>query len=237
MKILIPSYKRAGRVKVRKWLEEAVICCHEFEEVEYRDFEGGEIAVIPDHLRGNMANIRNWMLEYGYQTDHQLVFMDDDVDYIGYWEGGVVYKLSAHAFQEWLAKGFALAEEWGCKLWGVNVQKDPKFYHQWKPISLTSPILGTFSAVLQTALRYDSRLSLNEDYDFFLQNIYQYRKCLRFDKYHYAADHIDKAGGCGSYRTMVEEEKRAAIMVQKWGDKVVKYNFKRSFNPLISVPF
>jgi hypothetical protein len=75
MKILVPTYKRAGNVLIRKWLTDAILCVHEFEYMQYRDKEGGEIVVIPDELRGNMAKIRNFMLNYGFAQDENIMMM------------------------------------------------------------------------------------------------------------------------------------------------------------------
>ena len=62
MKIFIPSYKRAGNVKTRKTLGCGILVIHEFEEKEYKNKEGGELLVIPDELRGNIAKVRNYIL-------------------------------------------------------------------------------------------------------------------------------------------------------------------------------
>jgi len=237
MVILVPSYKRAGAVFIRKWLPSAVLCVHEFEAEDYKLMEAGKLAIIPDALRGNMSRVRNWMLEYGFERDEHVVMMDDDVTAVGYHEQAEQVKVDESRFMEFLARGYQVADDLGVKLWGVNVQSDSMFYMQWAPISLNVPVLGTLSCHLRHPLKYDERLSLNEDYDMFLQQCEKYRKVLRFDKWHYYAKHMDLAGGCAAYRNLTEEKIQADLMQKKWGKEIVRYNFKKSCNPIVRVPF
>lgn len=237
MIILVPSYKRAGEVKTRKWLKNCVLCVHEFEAEAYREREGGEIAVIPDSLRGNMARVRNWMLDYGFARDPWVVMMDDDIKCVGYHERGQRIAVDEDYFFEFLADGYQMCEQLGARLWGVNVQDDPKFYNAFRPICVNVPILGPLSCHVQHPLRYDERLSLNEDYDMFLQQVHKYRVTLRFDKWFYMAAHlVGQKGGCTVYRNMAEERRQAEIMVRKWGSTVVRYS-EGDLNPIVKVPF
>lgn len=241
MKIITPSYKRAGEVKaVRLFKNHLIIAVHEFEADEYRyKYPDNEIMVLPDSIRGNMAKVRNYIRDNA--GDRYLVMLDDDVSKMGYHENnGGQYNMTLDRVMEFLENGFVMAEEIGTVLWGVNLQSDPKFYRQYSPFSLLSPVLGTFCCHIVTDdakdIRYDERLGLNEDYDFALQVLWKYRKILRFNKYYYVADHLTKEGGCGSYRTLIEEMKQAEIMQKKWGEDIVKYNFKKSTNPRLRVP-
>lgn len=237
MIFLVPSYKRAGAVEVRKWLKSCVLCVHEFEAGEYREKEGGEIAVIPDALRGNMARIRNWMLAFGYSQDERVVMLDDDVESVGYHEAGEQITVREDYFLEFLECGYRMAEDLGARLWGVNLQSDPRFYNEVRPIAVNLPVLGPLCCHIANPLRYDERLGLNEDYDLFLQHVHRYRVTLRFDKWFYRAGHLTgQKGGCTVYRNMAEERRQAGIMVRKWGSKVVEYR-EGDPNPIIRVPF
>lgn len=235
MKVFIPSYKRAGRVKTRKTLGgEGIIVCHEFEAEEYKEEEGGELMVVPDSLRGNISKVRNWILDHA--EDDEVVMMDDDISEIGYHESLETFPMSPAKIMKFLRNGYQMTKDLGVSLWGVNLQADPKFYREYSPFSLLGVILGTFSCHYKPVIRYDENLFLNEDYDFFLKTINMNRKVLRFNKYYYLADHLDKSGGCGSYRLRDFEVEQAEKMVKRWGKKVVKYNLKRSTNPKVYVP-
>lgn len=215
---------------------EGILAVHRFEEKKYRDVEGGKIVVIPDSLRGNISKVRNWILDHS--TDPEVVMMDDDLSEIGYYEKeGEDHVMDPQQIMEFLRSGYRMMRELGgIHLWGINLQVDPKFYREFNPFSFLSPILGTFSCHLDQKLRYDEGLFFNEDYDLWLKMIVRYRKTFRFNKYHYRADHQDASGGCANYRMLDEERKQAKLMMERWGRGVVKYNFKRSINPILNVP-
>lgn len=235
--VISPSYRRAGNVEVRKLLPETVLAVHESEFEDYKKLDGGPLLKVPDALKGNMAKVRNFILTEGYRRSPWVVTLDDDVREIRYMEelNPVPYR-SPERICSFLTNGFVMAEDVGAKLWGINLQADRKFYREFSPFTFLSPVLGTFSCHLKNPLRYDERLSFNEDYDFSLQHLHRYRRILRFSKWNYMAGHLTEPGGCGSYRTLEREKEEAEIMVSKWGPQIVSYNFKKSTNPRIRVP-
>ena len=182
-----------------------------------------------------MAKVRNWILNNcGCKY---LVMIDDDVRCLSYFEESKKRKLEE--YMDFIEKGFDLAEDIGVKLWGINLVADKNAYREYTPISMLSPILGPFSCILTegNSIRYDEKLGLNEDYDYFLQVIRIDRKVLRFNKYHYDAEHVTKTGGCGAWRTIAEEKRQAEIMIKKWGERIVKYDFdKGDIFPSVNVP-
>jgi hypothetical protein len=234
MKIFVPSYKRAGDVLTRKVIPDSIIAIHEFEEKDYKKKEGGELLIIPDELRGNIAKVRNFILDNA--NDDKIVMLDDDVRAIGYYEDCTQNEMSYNQVLDFIDNGYVMCEELGCRLWGINLQSDPKFYREYNPFSLLGAVLGTFSCHFKPELRYDEKLFLNEDYDFFLKNIKKYRKVLRFLKYHYMANHLNKAGGCGSYRLKDTEIEQSKIMQKRWGSKVFRFDINRSTNGIVNVP-
>lgn len=238
--VAIPSYKRAGNVRTRDLFPDGVVCVHEFEADEYREKTGGEIAVIPDALRGNMSKVRNWILDTF--DGEWLVMVDDDLVQFGYFErdpgdeNTSLHAMRPEEIRDFIRNGFVMVEDVGAYLWGVNLQYARRFYREYSPFSFLSPVLGTFSCIRKNPLRYDERLYFNEDYDYALQHFRKYHKILRFVKYHYIAGHLTDKGGCGSYRTVDQEKEQAEIMQGRWGRKVVTYDFKKSFNPILNVP-
>jgi hypothetical protein len=234
MKVFIPSYKRAGKVKTRETIGGGILAVHECESEEYGDKEGGEMFFIPDELKGNIARVRNFILDYA--DDDDIVMMDDDISEIGFHEELVQNKMSPEKINQFLINGYEMAKELGVSLWGVNLQSDPKFYREYSPISLLAPILGTLSCHVSPKLRYDEELYLNEDYDFFLKTIRKYRKTIRFNKYYYIADHLKSSGGCGAYRLKDFEIEQGEVMQKRWGSKVFKFDINKSTNGAIHVP-
>ena len=235
-KIVSPSYKRAGRVRAHKYFgKRLILAVHQFEAEQYSaKYPGHEIMIIPDAFRGNMARVRNFIKDT-IEADF-FIMVDDDLQFLGFNEQMMQNKMDLDSFEALAQTGFQLCIDIGTVLWGVNMTPDPMFYREYSPISFLSPVLGTFCGHIQSKLRYDDRLSLNEDYDYFLSVIQRYRKVIRMNKYYYRAAHIKSAGGCGAYRVLEEEHRQAGIMEMKWGKKVCKYNLKRSTNPEIFVP-
>lgn len=235
MKIFIPSYKRAGRVKTRKVLGGGgTLIVSDFEKDEYKDKEGGDIIPIPDKVQGSIGRVRNWILENS--EDEEIFMIDDDISEIGYHENMKSNEMKPEQIFRFFENGFEMCREIGTVLWGINLQVDPKFYREYQPFSLLSPILGPLCGHIRSVLKYDENLSMKEDYDFFLQVIARYRKTLRFNKYYYMAGHIDESGGCTSSRTKEEEERLVDEMEKKWGKRVVRFDLKKSINPRVRVP-
>ena len=249
--LVSPSYRRAGKTTIRKVFGDRVVfAVHEFEEEDYREEEGGEILAMPDGLQGNMARVRNWILDRYFEEEGigEIVCVDDDLTGFGHfhhlgredWAGDrsgpwVVY-LSPKKIEWFIKQGFLMARELGVFQWGVNLAHDPMWYMEYTPFSFTAPILGPFSAIRKNPLRYDPRLGLNEDYDYFVQQVFTYRKILRFNKYWYMAPHLQGEGGVTGYRTMEKEREQAEIMQGKWGPRIVSYDFAKSPNPRIRLP-
>lgn len=234
MKVIIPSYKRPDRVITADYLPEAYICVSPEEKDAYAANYGADRLIVLDGgVQGNIARVRNWILDH---VKGDIVMIDDDIDYIGMTEHGERVKLSGDEVMALFERGFILAEDLGAYLWGFNVQDDRMFYREYTPFSLQSPVLATVCCIRENPLRYDERIPLKEDYDYFLQHIKTYRKVLRMNKYHYHTKHLIGSGGCIAYRTMDREKECAELLQRKWGSKVVKLDFERSINPIIKSP-
>lgn len=239
IRIISPSYKRAGNVKaIDVFHESLVLAIHEFEEDEYRKaYPNNEFLIMPDDIGGNMAKVRNFIRDNC--GTRYLVMIDDDVQEVGYHEELKQIPIGLIAIMEFLESGFRVAEELGTILWGINLQSDPQFYREYSPFSFLSPVLGPFSCHIVDDVenvRYDERLGLNEDYDYALQVLHKFHKVFRNNKYYYIAGHLTEQGGCGAYRILDEEKRQSEIMLKKWGSKVVSYDFERTTNPRIRVP-
>jgi hypothetical protein len=238
--IVSPSYKRAGDVKIRKWLPNVVLAVHEFEADSYKEKEGGQIMVLPDTARGNMAKVRQAILDQ-IPMGEWVVMMDDDVEQFGYFGSAtgldtfIVY--DADEFYQFIDKGTIMAEEVGTTMWGVNVSTDPRFYREYTPLSFSSPVLGPFCVQKRIkGVQYDARLGLKEDYDMFLQHLRLSHRVLRINSHWYRAAHLTLEGGCASYRVIEEEKKQMEIFQRKWGKNIVKSNLPKSTNPKINSP-
>ena len=238
IRFIVPSYKRADNVVTNNYIEKnCVLAVHDFEAEEYKEHnKDSEIMILPDRTKGNMGAVRNYIKDNA-EAD-VCVMMDDDVYTIGYYEQGKKKTIDQGGLIEKIKDWYYISIDLGIKLFGVNILDDAKAYREYTPFSFLAPILGPFSCIItkDNPLRYDERLGLNEDYDFFIQNIQKYKKVLRCNKFHYIADHLDKPGGCGAYRLLDNERKQAEIMQGKWGENIVRYDFSKGTNPKIYLP-
>lgn len=220
--VAIKSYKRAGKITALAVFPFAYIWVPESQGDEYKSHYGSDrIITIPDEEDGNLCKKLNAILDRS--PCENVLILDDDITKVGCWEEGGRIWLSPGQLADMIVQGFIMAHDLGCHLWGINQNADPLVHYTYRPFSLLAPILGPFNGhILPTKCRFDETINLKEDYDYFLQNIMYYRKCLRFNKYHYVHDHGSLAGGVVSMRTMQKEEDAVMGMRRKWGDKVFR---------------
>lgn len=233
IKIICPSYRRAGKTLTDKIFgERLVFAVHPCDAEAYEQaYPNNEIMLVPEMLEGNMARVRNYIRNLA--DAEYIVMVDDDIKTFGYFEK--LKWCEIPDILDFFIQGFILAEDSNTMLWGINITDQRNAYHEQMPFCFCAPVLGTFCGIINRDfdIEYDERLGLNEDYDFFLQVIKKYKRVLRFNKYFYVADHLKKDGGCQEYRTHETEVEQAEIMIDKWGDFTVSYDFERSYNPKI----
>ena len=231
--IAIPSYKRPAAVAGYKYFDSAVIVVPESQAKEYAEnYFRRRIVAIPDAADGNIARKRNWILK---NMPRPVLMLDDDVEGLTTTEGeydkrgrflgrsNQNIKLSPAQAMAVIENGFNLAHQWGCALWGLNVNTDGLNYQQYKPLSISSIVLGPFQGHLRHGLLYDERMGTKDDYDFSIQVLNKYRKILRINKYAYQCKHGGNAGGIVSQRTMEVESGYCRAIEKKWGRGVISY--------------
>lgn len=240
--VVIPSYGRAGKVTTMGVFPgPGVLIVPERQGDEYAALQqmpvGWAIEEIPDDRDGNIARKRNAILDLFPGRD--ILMVDDDYEYLGSWEGGRDRRMSPEDIRGLMVDGFRMVRELGTCLWGVNVQVDRRFYREYTPFGITSPVLGPFLALTgdrPTDLRFDEDLWLKEDYDFSLRVLHRFHRILRFNRVHYRVDHQNATGGVVTHRNMAEEKAQMLRLQQRWGSDVVKLELHRSINPIIKVP-
>ena len=250
MNIVIPTYKRADALVGRDYFSSARYVLPKSQEEEYAKVLSPErMIVIDDEHDGNVARKRNWILG---NIERPLLMIDDDVKCLMmsegvYDESGNFLKverqrvLSPEQALSVIEGGFNLANEWGCKLWGLNVNTDGRNYQQYKPFSLTQMVLGPFQGHLEHDLKFDERMGTKEDYDMSLQQLKKYKMVLRMNKYAYYCEHGDNEGGIVSYRTMEKETQWCRAIEKKWGRRVIRYpmepkKYADLLNATVNVP-
>lgn len=252
MKIAVccPSYKR-DEVKSFKFFGDILkvyVCETEYDRYVEKNKEFEKCFVkVPYGVQGNVARIRNYILDDNKDADVCCI-VDDDMAYIGYYEGLELHKLGKDDIIPFIEKYTLLCDDFGFKMWGVNLNSDPQCYREYTPFSTTSVVLGPFSCYLKgNECRYDEKLPLKEDYDMSLQNLNKYRGILRINKYHYSCEQSTNKGGCAAIRNIEREKEQLNMLIQKWGSRIVKNDLtdrshssgkvkKIDYNPVVSVP-
>lgn len=243
MKIFAPSYKRVDGVKTHKLIPDIIYCVAEFEAQKYID-KGYNVEVIPNEVQGNVARVRNYMLKH-FVKDKGLI-VDDDIEAFKYWslESGLPKAKNIEDIHEFIEQGFNLCEQFGCRLWGINIIGDKGSYREYTPFSLTNPISAAFMGFINNKLTFDERIPLKEDYDYSIQNCNVYRKLLRINfAYMVKKDHAN-LGGCAEMRTKSYEIDQLKLLQKKWGKRIVKNDTTQKgkkakgfdINPIIKIP-
>jgi hypothetical protein len=225
--IIIPSYKRPGKVKGYDYFKTAKICIPAAQEADYlRCYDRDRLIVIPDDQDGNLPRKRNWILK---NVPRPLLMVDDDVNALTTKEGGQARKLTPEEAHAVLIHAVNLAAEWSVKYFGFAQNTDRLTYQEYLPFSLTSPVLDPCHGHLDHPLLYDERMGSKLDFDMSLQQLNRYKKILRLNKYAYRADHGRNPGGGGliGMRTMEFEREYCRAIERKWGRAIIRY----SLNP------
>ena len=231
-----PSYKRPKTVKTQAYLPFVKYVVADFEADDYLR-EGHDCWVVPDSAQGSVARIRNYILDHAEQE--QIVMFDDDMDAMARWDKQTQLRLTAEEVEEFCEMGFLLANDLDIRYWGVNLLPDKGAYREYTPFCFRAMVLGPFQAFNRLDPRYDESLPLKEDYDLSLQVLNKYRKTLRFNAYHYIVKQHTNTGGCADYRTLDKEKEQMALLIKKWGSKIVRQDKSSKgydINPVIKVP-
>lgn len=233
--IYSPSYKRSKLALTHKLLPDLKYAVHSFEADEYRK-AGFNILEMPDSVSGNMARVRNYILD---NSPEQIILMlDDDIKEFNWVEDHetqrVRRKLTTREMLRIIDNAVVMLQDIGFKLFGFNVQYDPRFVRSNRPFTFYLPILGPFSLIIKSNLRYDETLPLKEDYDFFLQNVEKFGGVLRMNPVVYMCDHQKMAGGCQAYRTRKKEEDNMELLIKKWGSNIIDAK-EGDINPVIRI--
>ena len=258
LKIVIacPSYRRPKVKSFALFGGNLSVYVDEGEADEYRAANGrfaDRIIAVPKGVQGNVARIRNYILDdcLVKQGADVVCICDDDMNSIGRFSGGNGRtKLTTDELPPFIARYTWLCREMGFRMWGVNLNADKQCYREYSPFSTLSPVLGPFACFLSgMECRYDEALPLKEDYDMCLQNLNEYRGVLRVNAYSYVCEQSTNIGGCAAMRNQRRELEQLKLLQRKWGSRIVKMDKADKchksmkvrkgtidYNPIILVP-
>jgi hypothetical protein len=226
LRVISPSLNRADIVtthKVVPWVEYAV-GPEDTDAYTERDLP---VWALPDGVK-SIPVVRNYIMDH-CGADWVLM-VDDDLTGIGGFAEGKAFKLSMAECERIIYEGFQCAEQAGARLWGINMVSAPMAYREYTPFCFKAPVLGPFCGhiLADNPIRYDSRLTLKEDWDFFIASMERHRRVVRMNWLHYVCDHLKAPGGCTMSRTMAHEMEQLDLLRRKWGSEIVQRDFAHS---------
>jgi len=177
---------------------------------------------------GNLMDSRNFALDHAFKNNNICIQLSDDIKKVTLNKNFFEKKIIPldEAIND-IAKKFDKIN--GVYLMGVPPTDN--FFFANKLVIENKFCIGDMLFVKPSELRFDSQLTLKEDYDFTLQHI-QKAKVLRYQKYLFSFQHYSNKGGAVDIRNDKEELKNIMILKSKWGDKI-KMNPKRKNEILI----
>lgn len=226
--VCCPSYRRPTQVDTLRYFPNISVYIAAGEMAQYRlANRDANLVAMPNKVQGNIARVRNWILDHN--KDKIICIVDDDLQYIGYYEKDVEYKIeSEDQLMGFLEKYTQVAIDLETPLWGININLDKQCYREYTPFSLTSVVMAPFMVHIHPTCRFDEQLPLKEDYDFCLQTLNRHRKILRVNKYHYLTKQggsktgVNQSGGCAVSRSLDKEESQLDLLQKKWGSRIVQ---------------
>lgn len=212
MIVAIPSKGRPDRVRSQKVIPSAKVFVPASEVGDYVSAGTRNVIAVPDEIRG-ITVTRNYILNFARDVlkDPRVVMIDDDVKAQGWIALG---RHSARQVKltepEWLsewAKLFDLADDLGCRVWGVATDGALRSVYPWKPFMERSYVTASCMGLrADRDLRFDPTYAVKEDYELCLRCLKEDGRILAARHVYWANAHWADRGGCTGYRTQEMEE-------------------------------
>lgn len=217
MRILVPSYGRAGHASTMVLLPSAQIVVPESQFDDYERWYKGRVIAIDDAKDGNVAKKRNAILEL--IDEGELFWMvDDDLLKAEAIKHGLVDDP-----EQLLESHYDLMQSANSSFGGFSIYQDPVKYTEYAPFSLTKPSYGIVCVRKIAGVNYDTDLGRFEDVDYFLKTIHKGGKVLRDNRFYFHFQcnkdkKSDQVGGIdgneADYRKSLDK------IVTRWGSVI-----------------
>lgn len=232
IKYLVPSYNRADGVTTLNYISKAkmFVSPQDYDQyIKHNPEHADRIVKVPDGVQGHgKAKVMNWLLDNMWDDDTDgIMIIDDDITTLRRHniETGKDEDVEEEILYELVEDYTQLAYNWGCGMWSFGLNSDRFSYGCFMPFKLHSYLDGGLQGFCRKDdIRYDERLTVKEDVDMFLQQLYKYHKALRVDKYYWQKKSFEGSGGSQEFRVGNVEKEQFKIMQKKWGSKVIRPN-------------
>ncbi len=182
--ILIPSYNRAGKVTTFEYLQNGVIIVPKKQEKQYLDYYPREnVYAIQDKKDGSVARKRNAILDLmkvGVFNSCAWI-IDDDIQYISHKKSN--RQLEGAEALELLEAHRIVQMQTEAIFGGFDYSGDNMKLKDFTPFSRTKVSFGCVCVNTFDKIRYDENLRINEDVDFWLQNMNEKRQVWKDNRY------------------------------------------------------
>jgi|TARA_R100000479_G_scaffold101453_1_gene50518 Asp-tRNA(Asn)/Glu-tRNA(Gln) amidotransferase C subunit len=222
--VYVISAGRYDKLPFNKQQKEKYIFCVKDGEKELYESHGCKNV----YNTGNLMDSRNFALEHAFKEKKICVQLSDDITKVvlnkNFYEPK---KIEVDEAIEDIVKKFNKIENVDL----LGVPPTDNYFFAGKLVAENKFCIGDMLFVKPSEVRFDTQLTLKEDYDFTLQHISR-KKVLRYQKYLFSFKHYSNKGGAVDIRNNEEEQKNIRILKSKWGDKV-RLNPKRKNEILI----
>ena len=221
VKVVIPSHKRADRVKTLKLVPDAILCVEERQVDEYRHHNPGvEIVAHPNDVVGLVPK-RNWMARYF----GDLFMLDDDVTvfrrlYIECKEPAAIK--DPKFIRDRIEELHDLAKLMNVHLYGFGKKVTPVMYNEFEPISLSQCVTGcSYGVIANENTVWNESFKLKEDFLISCYVKHKERVVLIDNRYNFTQENtMTNSGGLASIRNQDTERENVIRLRQFFGEVV-----------------
>ena len=225
--IYIISYKRPDIVRTYDYLKTGHIVVPESQAEDYRKKYGDAVLPIPDERDGSECRKRNAVIDLIKQRQKDGIgwMLDDDLDYIKRKKES--NKLTGDEALEIMETLEILMRDADIKFAGFDYSEDNMKNKDYAPFSLTKFFCQVVLLDVKDGLRYDERMRVNGDLDFWVQKMQRNRRILKINQY--AAICYGEEGGAGSVIGWDESDRTKAhnFINKKFGYPITTWNKTR----------
>ena len=186
---------------------------------------------------GSLCGARNVAIEHAFARSKTCVQLDDDLVSIKYYEKelGECLPMPLHFATDMMVRELHRSPFF---IGGVSPTDNPFFVH--KRLAWHVFIVGSMSVYRPDpcGIRYDTKMTLKEDYDVTLSHITTYGGVCRINAILPTFKHYTNPGGAVDVRNTDEEQKNIAYLKNKWNGryKLISDNTRRENEILLKIP-
>jgi hypothetical protein len=222
IKVVIPTYRRAGNVTTIGVVSPCILCVAESDLSAYQEhYPDIEIVTHPDDIIG-LAPKRQWI----YDHFGNVFMLDDDIinarrlwPMSGTKKATFLTPNEAYAAIQWCGNTAHLA---GCYLFGFNKVPNPIIYDPFRPVMLSGYVTGCAIGLLRgSRISYSTESIAVEDFYVAGLNAYYHRKAFLDLRFNFVQEETFKrAGGLGFYRTIDTERQDTLFLRRMFGEAI-----------------